>query len=223
MPYCAWCGQEVANVSTAPCPHCGRPMDGTPAPPAPGAPYAPPGAPYAPGTQYPAPPPSSGSRTAIIVIVVIVGLLVLIAVGGIIAAIAIPNLLTATQRAKQKRTMADLRTIATALEARATDKNEYPNVTSVDDLRPLLQTEYVMHLPTQDGWGHPFRYACVPPVTSGPCQGYVVGSGGKDGIFETDDLARAAASPPKTTTNFDCDILYSNGNFIESPEGVGGH
>src|SRR5205814_4490670 len=43
----------------------------------------------------------------------------------ILAAIAIPNLLTAMQRSKQKRTMADLRTIATAWEARATDLNKY--------------------------------------------------------------------------------------------------
>ena len=55
----------------------------------------------------------------------LIELLIVVAIIGILAAIAIPNLLTAMQRAKQKRTMADMRTIATAWEARATDVNKY--------------------------------------------------------------------------------------------------
>src|SRR6478735_2999285 len=55
----------------------------------------------------------------------LIELLIVVAIIGILAAIAIPNLLTAMQRAKQKRTMADIRTIATAWEARATDMNNY--------------------------------------------------------------------------------------------------
>ena len=51
----------------------------------------------------------------------LIELLIVVAIIGILAAIAIPNLLTAMQRSKQKRTMADMRTIATAWEARATD------------------------------------------------------------------------------------------------------
>ncbi len=44
----------------------------------------------------------------------LIELLIVVAIIGILAAIAIPNLLTAMQRSKQKRTMADMRTIATA-------------------------------------------------------------------------------------------------------------
>src|ERR1700710_650354 len=55
----------------------------------------------------------------------LIELLIVVAIIGILAAIAIPNLLTAMQRSKQKRTMADIRTIATAWEARATDQNSY--------------------------------------------------------------------------------------------------
>ena len=55
----------------------------------------------------------------------LIELLIVVAIIGILAAIAIPNLLTAMQRAKQKRSMADMRTIATAWEARATDMNRY--------------------------------------------------------------------------------------------------
>src|SRR5262249_60339143 len=55
----------------------------------------------------------------------LIELLIVVAIIGILAAIAIPNLLTAMQRSKQKRTMANMRTIATAWEARATDTNKY--------------------------------------------------------------------------------------------------
>ena len=207
MPYCAWCGQEVANVSTAPCPHCGKPIDGGQFPPPPGA--------------APPPPAGRGSNTAIIVIVVIAVVIVLVAIAGIIAAIAIPNLLTAKGRAQQKRTMADLRSVATAIEARATDKNEYPDVQNFSDLKPLLEPEYIRHVPLVDGWGHPFRYACTS-YQDGHCNGYVVASSGKDGVFENDDLKAAAQAAPTPTKNFDCDIIYANGKFVEYPEAVGG-
>src|SRR5437588_4537932 len=55
----------------------------------------------------------------------LIELLIVVAIIGILASIAIPNLLTAMQRSKQKRTMADMRTIGTAWEARATDVNRY--------------------------------------------------------------------------------------------------
>ncbi|MEO8035925.1 MAG: prepilin-type N-terminal cleavage/methylation domain-containing protein, partial [Acidobacteriota bacterium] len=55
----------------------------------------------------------------------LIELLIVVAIIGILAAIAIPNLLTALQRAKQKRTLADIRSIATAWEARSTDLGKY--------------------------------------------------------------------------------------------------
>src|SRR5947199_3872464 len=55
----------------------------------------------------------------------LVELLMVLAIIGILAAIAIPNLLTAIAKAKQKRTLLDIKTIAVAWEARATDMNRY--------------------------------------------------------------------------------------------------
>src|SRR5436305_932704 len=55
----------------------------------------------------------------------LIELLIVVAIIGILAAIAIPNLLTAMQRARQKRSMADMRSIATAWESRATETNQY--------------------------------------------------------------------------------------------------
>ena len=60
----------------------------------------------------------------------LIELLIVVAIIGIIAAIAIPNLLNAIDRGKQKRTMADIRSVGTAVEAYAVDVNFYPrNIT----------------------------------------------------------------------------------------------
>ncbi len=56
----------------------------------------------------------------------LIELLIVVAIIGIIAAIAIPNLLNAINRGRQKRSMADIRTIGTATEAYAVDMAFYP-------------------------------------------------------------------------------------------------
>src|SRR5437870_6346829 len=93
----------------------------------------------------------------------LIELLIVVAIIGILAAIAIPNLLTAMQRSKQKRTMADMRTIATAWEARATDLNKYnaagtcsqpTGAVTVGDLNAYLAPTYVKTFPVKDGWGN---------------------------------------------------------------------
>src|SRR6478672_5151537 len=95
----------------------------------------------------------------------LIELLIVVAIIGILAAIAIPNLLTAMQRSKQKRSMADIRSIATAWEARATDMNHYGaagtnqsqisfgsgGVTYVSMVARLTPT-YIKSLPKNDGW-----------------------------------------------------------------------
>jgi len=133
----------------------------------------------------------------------------------IVAALAAVVFLTmiepAIQRSKQKRTMADMRTIANALEARASDTNEYPAVASVDALVPLLVPKYVTKLPRVDGWGRPFRYSASGGV-------YTIISAARDGVFEK---SSAKDYPGGLQESFDADIVYSNGTFIQYPPGVG--
>src|SRR5881394_1072448 len=96
----------------------------------------------------------------------LIELLIVVAIIGILAAIAIPNLLTAMQRSKQKRTMADMRTIATAWEARATDLNKYnaagytePSSTvDLSTLQQYLAPTYVRTFPSKDGWGNQWGF-----------------------------------------------------------------
>ena len=56
----------------------------------------------------------------------LIELLIVVAIIGIIAAIAVPNLLNAVDKAKQKRSMADMRTIGEAVESYGTDNARYP-------------------------------------------------------------------------------------------------
>jgi general secretion pathway protein G len=148
-------------------------------------------------------------NVAALVIGIAVAGLVVIAIIGILAAIAVPNLLTAMQRSKQKRTMADMRTLATALDAYGTDheQEEYPPGEYAASLAPHLQPAYVKALPGVDGWGTGIRYSPLPN------RGYVLVSAGSDKTFEESD-----PSTKRETSSFDCDIVFSNGEFVQYPE-----
>ena len=193
MPYCAYCGTPVNAVSYAACATCGNPTNGAPKRAAGGG----------------------GTNAAIIVVVVVVVALVAVAIVGILA--AIPNLLTAMERSKQRRTMADMRSIATAVEAYAQVNNKhYPDAVSMDQLAQKLSPAYIQNLPVKDGWGNPLRYDCWNTAGSGPCDSYVIASAGKDGKFELDDPTKYQERG--ATTNFDADIVFENGRFIQAPE-----
>ena len=189
MAFCAWCGNHVPEVSYAPCARCGNPTN---------------------GAQRVA-PASTGTATGLI-IGLFAGGVVLVAIIGILAAIAIPNLLTATQRAKQKRTVADIRSISGALEAYASEKDHYPAGTTMDDLVPELSPVYMKAVPRLDGWGTSIRYECWP---AGACVSYALGSGGRDKTFEHGSLQEYG--PETSTTNFDNDLVLSNGKFVQAP------
>ncbi|MGZ5431990.1 MAG: type II secretion system protein [Thermoanaerobaculia bacterium] len=192
MAFCAWCGNHVTEVSYAACPRCGNPTN---------------------GSQRVA--GGDGSKNAGIVVGIIAGGLVLLFIVGILAAIAIPNFLTALQRSRQKRSAADMRTIATALEAYATDKNLYPEATAVTELSSTLTPTYIKQVPAVDGWGTAYRYECWP---AGDCKNYAITSAGADKTFEYES---AEGYPADTkTSDFDDDIVLVNGRFAQYPEGA---
>jgi general secretion pathway protein G len=131
--------------------------------------------------------------------------IVMIPIAGIIAAIAIPNLLNAIDRGKQKRTLIDLRTVGTAVEEYSIDHDVYPVAENIDELRRLLEPEYVGKLPIVDGWGLPFQ-------VESRAEGYRLLSLGKDGL--ADGCGRGA------TTSFDSDICFVDGSYDQWPEGL---
>lgn len=197
--FCAWCGTQVPAVSYTLCSRCGKPTNGARAIPA--------------GTT------GGGNNAIAIIIGVVVGGFLVIALIGIFSAIAIPNLLTAMNRSKQKRTMADLLSVAAAIESYATDHNAYPKVSSFSELRPLLAPKYIKVLPARDGWNGELRYECAKE-TNGTCSGYAIGSAGKDQLFSNPTLHEYLGEREVATTNFDCDIIFADGKFVQYPQGV---
>lgn len=162
----------------------------------------------------------------------LIELLIVVAIIGILAAIAIPNLLTAMQRSKQKRTMADMRTIATAWEARATDVNRYNAAGAISalalctadvfaKLSGALAPTYIKLLPNKDGWGNKWRFqadAAFGDAT--PAQNYVVWSAAKNGTSDGAASGFETAAVGGATTNFNNDLIFTNGVFVQYPEGA---
>ena len=114
----------------------------------------------------------------------------------------------AVHRGKQKRTMADVRSVAVAVESYAVDNDVFPiqatqgPLAGVDGLLAPTYSKSLQHL---DGWGRDLRYASDGVE-------YTLASLGKDGI------ASGPASGP--TTDFDDDLIFAMGAFIAWPEGA---
>src|SRR4029079_9835061 len=102
----------------------------------------------------------------------LIELLIVVAIIGIIAALLIPNFLDALQKAKQKRTVADMRNVGTAMFSWLTDQasaaaagaastssfpSGYSTITS-DNLRTTLVSQYLQEVPELDGWKNPYNY-----------------------------------------------------------------
>lgn len=73
----------------------------------------------------------------------LIELMVVIAIIIILAAIAIPNYLSMTARAKRSRVASDFAALATALETYRTDWNEYPEVAAGDDITVATGVAYM--------------------------------------------------------------------------------
>ncbi len=152
-------------------------------------------------------------------------LLIVVAIIGIISAIAIPNLLLAVQRTRQRRSMSDMRNIVTAWEARGVDTGRYnaaaTGVAGADQPVDMLQLSvalsptYMRDMPLLDGWGTP--YVCFTDqqwATAPRASIYAIISAGEDHIISQNVVLGAF-------TDFDCDIIYSNGSFLAYPSGGG--
>ena len=164
----------------------------------------------------------------------LIELLIVVAIIGIIAALLIPNFLESLQKAKQKRSMADMRNGGTAMMAWLTDEvggaaaGYTVNISSWSDLDGTTYTiasntlapTYVQELPQRDGWKHFFEYGLN---TANPLALRVMAihSGGRNS--SNDQTWPPAAldvteSGPYEPTSYDNDILWADGYFVFWPE-----
>jgi type II secretion system protein G len=135
-------------------------------------------------------------------------LLIVVAIIGIIVAIAVPRLQQAISMARQRRTMGDMRTVSLAISAYGTDFVRIPNLANglVVDIVPSLTPTYLKVLPTQDAWYNELHY-------QGVGMDYTIWSYAADGI----EQSPLVLGP---TTTFADDIVLSNGVFVQWPQGM---
>ncbi|UCH97356.1 MAG: type II secretion system protein GspG [Candidatus Aminicenantes bacterium] len=134
-------------------------------------------------------------------------------VPGIIAAIAIPNYLTALQKGKQKATMVDMKTISNAIESYITDNDKAPEGKTLAEIKDQLQPFYIKVLPLEDAWGNEFHYY---HGTGDKKAVYAIGSGGRDGIFNGWD--QTGFYVLTEIKHFGNDIIIANGRFTYGPK-----
>jgi type II secretion system protein G len=151
----------------------------------------------------------------------LIELLIVVAIIGIIVAIAVVNMINAIQRAKQKRSMGDMKSIATAIEAYAIDQNVYPAAAgftlppglslptgTLGAASASLAPTYLRVIPLVDGWNSFFTYG-----VSATQSDFILRSGAADGALEVSPVWGG-------TTNFNADIILVDGTFVQFPEGA---
>ena len=132
----------------------------------------------------------------------------------------------ALQRSRQKRTMADMRSLATALEARAQDRKSFTMGTprrmpaGMAHVVPHAQVEralvpvYATRVPRLDAWGTPLGVYVGGYDAEGRAQHYVIRSFGSDRRADRSRYTHAV------NTTFHEDLVFTDGNFFRYPEGI---
>jgi type II secretion system protein G len=159
----------------------------------------------------------------------LIELLIVVAIIGIIAALLIPNFLDALQKAKQKRTLGDARSIGTAMFSWLTDQAgaaaagaaQTGNVdltkftsTVQSDLTTVLVSQYIQQVPVLDGWKHQYSYYCNYINPLGGTGIIAVVSYGRDGKAEGTSYTVTGFDP----TDYDRDIVWADGFFVRAPQ-----
>jgi len=168
----------------------------------------------------------------------LIEMLIVVAIIGILAALLIPNAMSALQKAKQKGTLKDINTIATGLMDYVTDKGVAPEtsggaITASDTLVKALQGFYLKVFPLNDQWAHPFQIytrsavsgnwgvAYADGATFGDDE-FLVGSFGRDGQEDAEHKydptsPSAGLYEVNTMKDFNNDIVNWNGSMIIGP------
>jgi general secretion pathway protein G len=136
----------------------------------------------------------------------LIEVLVVTAILSILATLAVVSLTRALDRARQRATMGDMRTVCRALESYSVDNDRLPSDSGgLAALRTAMVPYATQVLPTVDHWGHDLVYEVAANGVD-----YSLISYGKDGA----DGADFASS----IFDYDADIVLFSGVFIAAPE-----
>src|SRR5688572_28964175 len=155
----------------------------------------------------------------------LIELLIVIAIIGIIVSMLIPNLLDAMQKAKQKRTIADVRITGTAMFSWLTDQvgaaaagqantsvvlASYGSPRPVAALESLLTPSYLQAVPPIDGWKFPYEYYLKTGSLVHERQIMLIRSQGRNKTFEGDEYTVTSFD----STDYDQDIVWADGFMV---------
>jgi prepilin-type N-terminal cleavage/methylation domain-containing protein len=156
----------------------------------------------------------------------LIELLIVVAIIGLLAAMLIPNLLDALQKAKQKKTMAESRLLGGAMMSWLTDavsasaagaatKLDMSLYTSIgaDELASVLVPTYIQDIPAYDGWkrSYDLYLDTVPPYETNVM---AIRSAGRGASIDSDSYTSGAFEP----TDYEQDIVWADGFFVRWPQ-----
>lgn len=158
----------------------------------------------------------------------LIELLVVVAIIGIIAAILIPNFLNTLQKAKQKRTIADMKLVGTAWMSWLTDQMSAAaagstqtafdwssfNEQSHEELTSDLVPRYMADLPPMDGWRFTYEFGRLDDLQA-PIP-IAIRARGNDNEFDGDSYEFG----PFVATDYARDIVWAGGFFVAWPSGL---
>jgi Tfp pilus assembly protein PilE len=140
-------------------------------------------------------------------------LLPVTAPAAIIAAIAVPNYLTAMQKGKLKATLADMKALSMAIDAYIVDHKAAPAGNTLAEIKDKLAPKYIKEMPMKDAWGNDFQYTHGEAAKKAE---YAVGSGGRDGVFN--GWEQTENYIVSDIHDFDKDLIIANGKFTYCPK-----
>ena len=126
------------------------------------------------------------------------------------------NWLHANQLMHYKRTMADICTLAQAVNAYKADHGMYPPAQSSADLTKFLVPKYLETAISQDDWKRPLKYQVWKSPGSDE-ENFGIASAAKDGAWQFPNIRQYHAG---MTKNLKDDIVILNGHFFHWYEGM---
>ena len=163
--------------------------------------------------------------------ITLIELLIVVAMIGILSAMAIPQFFAAVRRARVNRTLTELRSIMNAMDIYMIDHDNYPIRTGFVDLVNVIEkggelSSYYRGA-VDDAWGKPFRYRTDADGTS-----YMIKSFGANrvhnnttGDFEDPEswvgpecVNVAIRSDFEAVVEKGCDIVFLSGELAEKFE-----
>ncbi len=163
----------------------------------------------------------------------IVELVLVVLIIGLVASIMIPNLIDAIHKAKQRRTMSELKLLGTAWMSWLTDQaassaagaqqtykvdgfNKLSYGQIYGYLHPSDTFFYMQAVPNKDAWGSQLTYyQNSDPFTD---QQLLLCAAARDDKYETCDGTKDIPIGPFLATDFDQDIVWADGYLVRWPD-----